>query len=40
MILRQIIKQHNDSRDHDYEGIGTITQFETAPGVWEDARCN
>jgi hypothetical protein len=39
MVLRQIINQHNASRDHDYEGIGTITQREIMAGVWEDVPC-
>jgi hypothetical protein len=36
LILRQIIKEHNASRDHDYEGFSQVTQREVAPGVWED----
>lgn len=40
LLLRQAIKLHNADRGHNYEGFGTVTQTETAPGVWEDALCN
>ncbi|MBN1671187.1 MAG: hypothetical protein JXR37_09155 [Kiritimatiellae bacterium] len=36
LILRQAIKLHNESRGHQFQGFGMVTQRETAPGVWED----
>jgi hypothetical protein len=36
VIFRNIIKEHNASRDHGYEGFGSTTLAEVAPGVWED----
>ena len=31
-----IIQEFNASREHGCEGFGTVTQAETAPGIWED----
>jgi len=40
LILRKAIDLHNNDRGHKYQGFGTITQKESAPGVWEDVICS
>lgn len=37
LVLREIIKEYNSSRGHDFEGFGYVTQKMIAPDVWEDA---
>ncbi|MBI3985401.1 MAG: hypothetical protein HY343_00645 [Lentisphaerae bacterium] len=34
--LRSALKLHNTSREHQYQGFSSITETETAPGVWKD----
>lgn len=35
-VVAEVVRRHNEDPDHNYEGFGTVTQAQTAPGVWED----